>query len=130
MDFSPSREASGPGRISDEPVAHPVHASAPAPGPVLVPVALPSDQPPTRAALWTQRLFLLIFVVFCIELGMLLVVLPWTEVWTRNSLLEGWPAVRAFLGQNFVRGTASGLGLVDIWIGLWEAVHYREAKRG
>ncbi len=128
MDFSPSREASGPGRIGDEPVAHAVN-SAPAPGPVLVPAAAPPDQPPTRAALWTQRLFLLIFVVFCIELGMLLVILPWNEVWTRNTFLEDWPAVRAFLGQNFVRGTVSGLGLVDIWIGLWEAVHYREAKK-
>jgi hypothetical protein len=29
--------------------------------------------------------------------------------------------------QNFVRGLVSGLGLVDIWMGVAEAVRYREA---
>ncbi len=79
-------------------------------------------------ALWVQRISLVVFVVFCIELGMLLAVLPWTRVWTENSLLLGRPALRAIAHLNFVRGLVSGLGLIDIWIGIWEAVHYRESK--
>ncbi len=73
-----------------------------------------------------MRLYLLIKVVFCIELGMLLVIIPWQRVWTENTLLVGWPAVRDFLAMDFVRGAVTGLGLLDIWIGLWEAVHYRD----
>lgn len=77
-------------------------------------------------AIWLHRLSLVIFVIFCIELGMLLSVLPWTRVWTDNSLLAARPTWRALLQDNFVRGVITGLGLIDIWIGVWEAVHYRD----
>jgi hypothetical protein len=30
------------------------------------------------------------------------------------------------LGQGFVRGVCSGLGVLDVWIGFWEAIHYQE----
>jgi hypothetical protein len=77
---------------------------------------------------WGQRVWLIVFVVFSVELGMLLAVLPWTRVWSENSLLYPYPAVRSILQQGFVRGLATGLGLLDIWIGIWQAVHYRETK--
>lgn len=77
---------------------------------------------------WMQRVSLVVFVVFCIELGILLTVLPWTRVWTENSLLVGYPAIQSFVQQGFVRGIMTGIGLLDIWIGVWEAVHYTEVK--
>jgi hypothetical protein len=82
------------------------------------------------APLWVQRLQLVVLVIFCIELGMLLAVLPWTRVWLDNALLAAHPALRAFAHENFVRGAVTGVGLVDIWIGISEAVHYREVKPG
>lgn len=82
--------------------------------------------PVPRMSRWTQRIFLVIFVIFCIELGMLLVVLPWLPVWTSNGLLARFPGLRELAAHNFVRGAMSGMGLLDIWIGIWEAVHYRE----
>jgi hypothetical protein len=30
------------------------------------------------------------------------------------------------IGNNFVRGAISGIGIIDLWIGIWEAVHYRD----
>jgi hypothetical protein len=33
------------------------------------------------------------------------------------------------LTNYFVRGIVSGLGVIDIFIGIWEAVNYREPKR-
>jgi len=80
--------------------------------------------------LWLRRVMLFIFVAFAIEVGMFLVVLPWYDsgrLWTENSLLLGFPNLRAFLAQDFIRGLVSGMGLVDIWVGIWEAVHYKEA---
>ncbi|MFB3917076.1 MAG: hypothetical protein ACE14M_10125 [Terriglobales bacterium] len=77
---------------------------------------------------WVQRLSLIIFVMFCIELGMLLAVLPWTRVWMDNSILASHPTLRAVFHAYFVRGAVTGLGLVDIWLGIWEAAHYRETK--
>jgi len=93
-------------------------------GPVLV---MPPSRPPKRPHVWVQRAWLVVFVLFCLEIGILLMVLPWTKVWTDNSLLAGFPQVRHFLMQNFVRGLVSGLGVVDIWMGIAEAVRYREA---
>ncbi len=80
----------------------------------------------SRSTIWLHRISLVIFVIFCIELGMLLSVLPWTRVWTDNSLLTAHPSWRALLQDNFVRGVVTGMGLIDVWIGIWEAVHYRD----
>jgi len=115
--LSLSPESSGPGLNSLASYREPD-----ASGPVLV-TAPPA---PSRAELWMRRFSMLVFVVFCIWIGMLLAVLPWTDAWTQNNILLRHPAVRAFFAQNFVRGATSGLGLIDVWLGIWQAVHYRE----
>ena len=93
----------------------------------LQPVAsAPPEAKVSRTTIWLHRLSLVIFVIFCIELGMLLAVLPWTSIWTNNALLAAHPAWHALVQDNFVRGIISGIGLVDVWIGIWEAVHYRD----
>jgi len=79
--------------------------------------------------LWLMRLWVVIRVAFFIELGMVLVVLPWTRGWTENSLLLAYPEVRFFLQKYFVRGLISGLGFIDIGFGIWEAVRYKEPPR-
>jgi hypothetical protein len=88
--------------------------------------------PPAEKAaelpVWLQRTFLLVYVLFCIELGLLLLVVPWTPLWSNNGLLVSWPSFRHFLGHGFVRGAVSGLGLVDIWLGVLEAVRYRDRR--
>ena len=38
------------------------------------------------------------------------------------------PDLRTFVSSGFFRGLCSGLGLLDIWIGFWEALHYHENK--
>jgi hypothetical protein len=86
----------------------------------------PPEAKVSRTTIWLHRLSLVIFVIFCIELGMLLAVLPWTRIWTENSLLAAHPGWRALVQDNFVRGIITGIGLVDVWIGIWEAVHYRD----
>jgi len=89
-----------------------------------------SDQSrPSKAELWLHRVRVLVLVFFCATVGVLLVILPWRPEWTDNGLLLGWPGLRAFISHGFVRGLCSGLGLLDIWIGFWEAVHYHEGPR-
>ncbi len=95
-------------------------------GPVLV---MPAVKQPKRPHLWLQRLWLVVFVLFCLEVGIILTLLPWTRLWTDNSLLLSYPTLREFLMHGFVRGVVSGLGLIDIWMGVAEAVTYREAPR-
>lgn len=99
---------------------------APHVGPVLV---MPPAKRPRRPYRWLHRLWLVVFVLFCLEVGIILTVLPWTKLWTDNPLLLSFPAAKEFLNYNFVRGLVSGLGLVDIWMGVAEAVTYRETPR-
>lgn len=79
--------------------------------------------------LWLHRVSVLMFVFVCAAVGVLLVILPWRPEWTDNYLLLGYPGLRTFLSNGFVRGLCSGLGLMDIWIGFWEAIHYHEGTQ-
>ena len=56
------------------------------------------------------------------------VILPWRPEWTDNHLLFAYPNLQAIMGSGFVRGVFSGLGILNIWIGFWEAVHYHEGN--
>ena len=81
---------------------------------------------PTGLDLWLHRITVLMFVFVCAVVGVLLVILPWRPEWTDNRLLLTYPGLRDFVSNGFVRGICSGLGLLDIWIGFWEAIHYSE----
>ena len=79
--------------------------------------------------LWLHRLTVLLFVFVCAVVGVLLVILPWRPEWTDNRILLTYPGLRSFLTLGFVRGICSGLGVLDIWIGFWEAIHYHEGNQ-
>jgi hypothetical protein len=99
----------------------------------------PSETPPAEdangpdtdsvAPIWLQRLSLFVLVLFCVYLGVLVMVLPWwTRIWDQNMFIQSRPALAAVLHTGAVRGMISGLGLLDIWIGVSEAVHYRDHR--
>lgn len=96
--------------------------------------AAPAQEPSETAAgavapVWLQRLSLFVLVLFCVYLGVLVMILPWwTRVWDHNQLIQSYPALAAVLHTGAVRGLISGLGLLDIWIGVSEAVHYRDHR--
>ncbi len=75
---------------------------------------------------WVARIFLVIEVVLWVELGMILVVVPWTHAWSENSLILDYPRIRELLSINFVRGVVTGIGLLDIWAGVSQAIHYKD----
>jgi hypothetical protein len=79
-----------------------------------------------RARIWLLRVRALLFVTLCATLGVLLLILPWTPKWTDNPLLLTFPGLRDFVSSGFVRGFASGLGLLDLWLGFREAILYHE----
>ena len=101
---------------------------APEPPPSDSATDLPEAKGPTRAQVWVHRLLVLLFVFVCAAAGVLLVVLPWTPQWTDNSLLVRYPELRTIMTHGFFRGLCSGLGMLDIWIGFSEAIHYHEDR--
>jgi len=86
----------------------------------------PAPQPRGGPQLWLHRTSVFLFVLISAVAGVLLVILPWTPEWTDNYLLLSFPWLRTFISTGFFRGLCSGLGLLDIWIGFWEALHYHE----
>jgi hypothetical protein len=54
------------------------------------------------------------------EAGLLLMVLPWTVLWDRNALLAMLPWVNELSHNPYVRGAVTGLGLVNVGIGISE----------
>jgi hypothetical protein len=59
-----------------------------------------------------------VFVAFFFEVGLLLLVLPWSAFWERNYFVLTWPAIRPFLTSDFVRGGVTGLGAVNVVAGV------------
>jgi hypothetical protein len=80
------------------------------------------------ARLWLRRIGVLLFVFLCATLGVTLMILPWRPEWSDNPLLFSYPAFRAVVGSGFVRGVATGLGVLNAWIGFWEAIQYQEEE--
>ena len=81
------------------------------------------------APLWLQRTSLVILVIFCIQIGIVVACLPWwPRIWDQNLFINSHPALAAILHNGAVRGIISGLGLLDIWIGISEAIHYRDHR--
>jgi hypothetical protein len=107
----------------------PVESAPAQPAPTTLldpPPPTPAPQPHTPVQLWLHRSSIFLFVLISAVAGVLLVILPWTPEWTDNYLLLSYPWLRTFMTTGFFRGLCSGLGLLDIWIGFWEALHYHE----
>jgi len=85
-----------------------------------------THQKPRKAQVWMHRISVFLFVLISAVAGVLLIILPWTPEWTDNYLLLSFPSLRTVVSNGFFRGICSGLGLLDIWIGFWEALHYHE----
>lgn len=82
---------------------------------------------------WFRRVTTILFIIFCFELGLFLLIYPWTDAWTDNYFAWAAPgAVQApwheFWNNTYVRGGLSGLGLVNLWIAVAEV--FRLFSRG
>ena len=69
-----------------------------------------------------NRVVRVVFLLFCLEIGLILLLLPWTLLWDNNFFVSLFPEWNRFWLNSYVRGAVSGLGLVNLWIALTEAV--------
>ncbi|MGH9416732.1 MAG: hypothetical protein ACRD01_08910 [Terriglobales bacterium] len=75
--------------------------------------------PPRRR--WRRQLGGALESVVAVEVGLLLLALPWTSLWSHSYWALYWPASHprlwALSMSPYLRGAISGLGLVNIWCG-------------
>ncbi len=111
-----------------------VHQEPIVQAPARVDAAPPSQaSTPSRASapapVWLQRMSLVVLVLFCFYIGALLAVLPWSpRYWNQNGWMLAHPSLESILNTGWVRGIVSGIGLLDVWIGVSELLHYREYR--
>ena len=87
----------------------------------------PSPVPPLPPAVprWYHKMTAVVFITFCLEIGLFLLIFPWTEYWSMNYFARLLPQVSRYWDNSYVRGGCSGLGLVNLYISLTEMIRLR-----
>jgi hypothetical protein len=87
-----------------------------------------SEETPRSAPRWLRRLDFFVRVIVRLYLGLIILVLPWPwlRVWDDNRLLVVIPQLAPLFLNGITRGMVSGLGLLNIWIAISDAIHYKE----
>jgi hypothetical protein len=97
--------------------------SSPPPGPVAA--AGPPEE--HRTTHWLRRADLFLRVIIRLYVGIILVFLPWTHPWAYNRFFLYYAPVAKLLESGAIRGLVSGLGLLNLWIAISDAIHYKES---
>jgi hypothetical protein len=89
----------------------------------------------------SSRLSVIFYIILCLEIGIVLTVLPWVphgwlglSDWSNNYFLllaahkTGY-GVQRFVASGWVRGAVSGIGILNLGMGLWELINFRQTVR-
>ncbi len=63
-----------------------------------------------------------LIVAYFIEVGVILMLVPWSGFWDRNYFTQLVPGAAPFLRSPTVRGAVSGLGVVNFLAGIADLV--------
>ena len=97
--------------------------------PVHEPLPPRADEPAARPRRWYHYALEAVFILFLLELGILLVLLPWIEMYENDFLLILPPAWRGFFFSYPLRGAISGLGFLNFLVALNELVEMLRPAR-
>jgi hypothetical protein len=64
------------------------------------------------------RILRVVLLLLWLELGLLLILMPWSEVWDVNYFLYQYPALAIFVKNPYLRGMISGLGVMNVLFAL------------
>ena len=62
----------------------------------------------------------LLLALYLLEAGLLLVITPWSRFWDRNYFTALWPWLAVVMGNAYVKGAVSGVGLISVLAALGE----------
>jgi len=71
----------------------------------------------------------IIYILYSIEVGALLLWLPWLRFWENNYLLYQYPQILPVVSNPFFKGFVLGLGIVNILLGIQEIANVRRLLR-
>ena len=89
----------------------------------------------------SSRLSVIFYIILCFEIGLVLTVLPWVphgwwglSDWGNNYFLVlasrkvGF-GIQRFIASGWVRGAVSGIGILNLGMGVWEIFNFRKTVR-
>ncbi len=85
--------------------------------------SLPEPAPPVFR--WYHKLWFVVLIIACAEMGVFLVWFPWTRYWDSNffsSFLPGW---RSIWSSAYCRGAVTGIGFLNLYVALGEIFRLR-----
>lgn len=82
-----------------------------------------------RSVSWLGKIAGLLMVLICAEVGIVLLVFPWLDLWEQNYLSSGGVQWSSFWMNAYFRGAVSGLGVVNIYIALMELLRFTRLFR-
>ena len=89
----------------------------------------------------SSRLSVIFYIILCLEIGLVLTVLPWVphgwlglSDWSNNYFLllaahKAGYGVQRFVASGWVRGAVSGIGILNLGMGIWELINFRQTVR-
>jgi hypothetical protein len=85
-----------------------------------------SDHPPQRIPHWLVRTELYLRVLLRMYIGLAICYAPWSQLfWDQNPIFVQFPTLAIYAANGGVRGVISGLGLLNIWIAVQDAIRHR-----
>ena len=79
---------------------------------------------------WYHKVWAVLLITFCMEIGFFLLIFPWTDFWESNYFSSVIPEWNRYWDNMYARGAISGLGVVNLWISFAEIFRLRRfAKR-
>ena len=100
----------------DPPAESPATTSDPAP-------------PPPPEYRWYHKMWSFVFITFCLEIGLFLLIFPWTDLWVVNYFSNLFPHMEPFWDNMYVRGAVSGLGVANLYISFAEIFRLKRFVR-
>ena len=94
-----------------------------------IPTPLPANLSPRGGIRLWARLLEWIFILYSLDVGILLLCLPWQKFWENNYLLYLYPPIRPLIANYFFKGFVMGLGIVNILIGINDVVHIKSVRQ-
>lgn len=64
------------------------------------------------------RVFRIVLLLIWLELGLVLILVPWSEIWEMNYFLYQYPLLGLIVNNSYLRGAISGLGLLNVLFAL------------
>ncbi|HKB67768.1 MAG TPA: hypothetical protein VKC61_18055 [Pyrinomonadaceae bacterium] len=89
----------------------------------------------------SSRLSVIFYIILCLEIGLVLTVLPWVphgwlglSDWSNNYFLllaahKAGYGVQRFVASGWVRGAVSGIGILNLGMGIWELINFRQTVK-